>query len=227
METTSRTGTTDLTRVPGADAAPGEARPVDGFLRASFPFYGLDTAFAGPRWLLRTGSGADGQIEHGSLGHGDTPSYLTEASPSATREHRFAVVVTVASRPVRRSADGAGYLDATSVSSAAWLAGSGLLSCTWPARMERGMREDWLAQQTGVAWELADELQGAHVSSDWSALTLPVDGRPLPFHYRESEYGWVLAGSTHDGQAHLGAYGRGLSAYGLAFSQIGDLASYE
>ncbi|MEV6110604.1 hypothetical protein AB0M28_38780, partial [Streptomyces sp. NPDC051940] len=218
METTSRTGTASSAYGEGGvTAPPGEERVVDEFLRASFPWYGLDQAFSGPRWLLRTGAGADGQIEHGSTGHGDTPSYLAEAG---LKDHRFTVVVTVASRPVRRSADGTGVLDATSVSSAAWLAGSGLLSCTWPAQMERAMREDWLAQQTGVAWELADDLQGP----GWSTLTLPVDGEPVPFHYRESEYGWVLAGATGN-TVHLGAYGRGMSAYGLAFSVVKDVTA--
>ncbi len=54
---------------------------------------------------------------------------------------------------------------------------------------------------------------------------LPVDGVPTSFHYRESEFGWVLAGSTEQG-VHLGAYGRGMSAYGLAFAVVKDIASY-
>ncbi|MDX6364283.1 MAG: hypothetical protein QOC85_3293, partial [Streptomyces sp.] len=39
------------------------------------------------------------------------------------------------------------------------------------------------------------------------------------------EFGWVLAGSTQEG-VHVGAYGRGMSAYGLGFSMIKDIASY-
>jgi hypothetical protein len=123
---------------------------------------------------------------------------------------------------VRRSADGTGVLEATSVSTAAWLAGSGLLSCTWPQEMERGLRQDWLDQQTGVAWELADELGGP----GWSTLTLPVDGVPTDFHYRESEYGWVLAGAAQEG-VHIGAYGRGMSAYGLGFAVVKDITTYQ
>jgi hypothetical protein len=68
---------------------------------------------------------------------------------------------------------------------------------------------------------LADDLAG----SAWSTLSLPVDGAPTPFHYRESEFGWVLAGPTHQG-VHLGAYGRGMSAYGLAFAVVKDIAAY-
>lgn len=35
----------------------------------------------------------------------------------------------------------------------------------------------------------------------------------------------MLAGSTRTG-VHIGAYGRGMSAYGLGFSAVEDLASY-
>ncbi len=204
---------------PGPAGVPGARRTVDGFLMAAFPWYGLDEAFTGPRWLLRVGAAADGTVEHGSTGHGEEPSLKDETSPD---EQRFAVVVTVASRPVRRSADGTGVLEATSVSTAAWLAGSGLLSCTWPLDMERSLRQDWLDQQTGVAWELADDVGG----QGWSSLSLPVDGEPADFHYRESEYGWVLAGSASEG-VHIGAYGRGMSAYGLGFSVVKDITGYE
>ncbi|WP_461029718.1 hypothetical protein [Streptomyces sparsus] len=214
METTSRAG------VPGrAVTRPSTRRTVDGYLSAGFPWYGLDEAFTGPRWLMRVGAGADGTVEHGSTGHGEEPSF----HPDTGRENqRFAVVVTVASRPVRKSADGAGVLDATSVTSAAWLAGSGLLSCTWPTRMERRLRQNWLDQQTDIAWDLAENLDG----DGWSTLSLPVDGVPADFHYRESEYGWVLAGAA-DGDVHLGAYGRGLSAYGLGFSAVEDITAYD
>ncbi|MBM9507704.1 hypothetical protein [Actinacidiphila acididurans] len=191
---------------------------VDGYLMADFPWYGLDEAFTGRRWLTTIGTSADGTVEYGSTGHGDEPTL--KADLSDPEGLRFAVVVTVAERPVRRSADGTGTLEATSVASAAWLAGSGLLSCTWPAHMERALRQDWLDQQTAAAWELADDLTG----SGWSTLTLPVDGIPTPFHYRESEYGWVMAGSASG--VHLGAYGRGMSAYGLGLSVVKDITDY-
>ena len=192
-------------------------RTIDGYLGADFPWYGLDEAFTGRRWLTPPGRGADGAVEHGSTGHGDEPSVKVEPSPDT---RRFAVVVSLAPRPVRRSADGTGVLDATSVSSAAWLAGSGLLSCTWPTQMERHLRDDWLTQQTAIAWDLADNLS----RPGWSTLTLPVDGAATTFHYRESEYGWVLAGSAPG--VHLGAYGRGMSAYGLGLAVVKDLTPY-
>lgn len=88
--------------------------------------------------------------------------------------------------------------------------------------MDHTLRDDWLEQQTETAWVLADDL----ASDDWATLTLPVDGVPTPFHYRESEYGWVLAGSTQAG-VHLGAYGRGMSAYGLGFSVVKDITALE
>ncbi|MDF4253582.1 hypothetical protein ABZ686_16070 [Streptomyces sp. NPDC006992] len=216
METTSRPAGESG---PAAQGVPGARRAVDDYLMAAFPWYGLDAAFTGPRWLMQVGTAADGTVEHGSTGHGEEPSLRVETTPE---DESFAVVVTLASRPVRRSGDGTGTLEATSVSTAAWLAGSGLLSCSFPMEMDRSLRQDWLDQQTGVAWELADDLDG----SGWSSLSLPVDGIPTDFHYRESAYGWVLAGSAQEG-VHLGAYGRGMSAYGLGFAVVKDITGYE
>lgn len=218
METTSR----GVAQAPAAESGqqfPSARRTVDGYLLAPFPWYGLDEAFTGPRWLMQVGTAADGAVEHGSIGHGEEPSVRNEAT--ADEREKFAVVVTVAANPVRRSADGTGLMEATTVSSAAWLAGVGLLSFTWPGQMDHSLRDDWLEQQTETAWVLADDLSGP----DWSTLSLPVDGVPTPFHYRESEFGWVLAGSTQEG-VHLGAYGRGMSAYGLGFAMIKDIAAY-
>ncbi|MGW1895717.1 hypothetical protein ACWCP6_36545 [Streptomyces sp. NPDC002004] len=220
METTSRVGAQASAAEGGQPVTPAR-RSVDGYLRASFPWYGLDEAFTGPRWLMQVGVSADGSVEHGSIGHGDEPSVKTEGRDGGADKERFAAVVTVAANPVRRSADGTGVLEATSVSSAAWLAGSGLLAFTWPPQLDHSLRDDWLDQQTEAAWVLADDLDGA----DWATLSLPVDGVPTPFHYRESEFGWVLAGSTREG-VHIGAYGRGMSAYGLGFSVVKDIAEY-
>ncbi|GHF63501.1 hypothetical protein GCM10018783_35970 [Streptomyces griseosporeus] len=220
METTSR-AVAQAPAAEGGQQVPSARRTVDGYLRAPFPWYGLDEAFTGPRWLMQVGTAADGAVEHGSIGHGDEPSVRGEAGADGEPREKFAVVVTVAAQPSRRSADGTGLLEATTVSSAAWLAGVGLLSFTWPGQMDHSLRDDWLEQQTETAWALADDLDGP----DWSTLSLPVDGVPTPFHYRESEFGWVLAGSTQQG-VHVGAYGRGMSAYGLGFAQIKDIASY-
>ncbi|MFE7760283.1 hypothetical protein [Streptomyces sp. NPDC057438] len=222
METTSRVGA-QASAAEGGQQAPSARRTVDGYLPAPFPWYGLDEAFTGPRWLMQVGTSAEGAVEHGSIGHGDEPSVRNEYTAAADDEvkERFAVVVTVAANDVRRSADGTGVLEATSVSSAAWLAGVGLLSFTWPGQLDHTRRDDWLDQQTETAWVLADDLAGP----DWSTLSLPVDGVPTPFHYRESEFGWVLAGSTSQG-VHVGAYGRGMSAYGLGFAAIKDIEEY-
>jgi hypothetical protein len=229
METTSRLEAQDTVGDPDApDGEPPLAaatagttaqRAVDDYRRASFPWYGLDEAFTGPRWLMQVGTAADGTVQHGAVGHGDEPSIRPEAA-GAERE-RFAAVITVVASPVRHSGDGTGVLDATTVSSAAWLAGSGLLAYTWPAQLDHSLRDDWLDQQTETAFELADDLAGPA----WSMLSLPVDGVPTTFHYRESEFGWVLAGSTRAG-VHIGAYGRGMSAYGLGFSAVQDLGAY-
>ena len=173
-QTTSRAVAQETTEESGRQV-PSARRTVDGYLLAPFPWYGLDEAFTGPRWLMQVGMAADGAVEHGSIGHGDEPSVLNEASEG---REKFAVVVTVAANPSRRSADGTGLLEATSVSSAAWLAGVGLLSFTWPGQMDHSLRDDWLDQQTETAWALADDLDGP----DWSTLSLPVDGVPTPFH---------------------------------------------
>jgi hypothetical protein len=219
METTSRVEAQDSPSSSTAEGVPAARRTVDGYLRAPFPWYGLDEAFTGQRWLMQVGTAADGSVQHGSMGHGDEPSIKSDAT--GAEKERFAVVVTVGSSPVRRTGDGTGVLDATTVSSAAWLAGSGLLAYTWPAQLDHSLRDDWLDQQTETAFELADDLAGPA----WSELSLPVDGVPMPFHYRESEFGWVLAGSTGNG-VHIGAYGRGMSAYGLGFSAVEDLGTY-
>ncbi|MFJ6212842.1 hypothetical protein ACIQGZ_05845 [Streptomyces sp. NPDC092296] len=204
MDTTSR-------------AAGVVAAALDGYLAADFPWYGLDDGWTGNRWLMQVGAGAEGTVDYGSVGHGDEPTARQYEGPDS---RRFAVVVTVARRPGRRSADGTGVLEATSASSAAWLAGSGLLSATWPGQMGRSLRQDWLDQQTAIAWDLADDLAGPN----WSSLSLPVGGRPQDFRYRESEYGWVLAGEAPG--VLLGAYGRGVSAYALGFADIADIARY-
>ncbi|QKW08980.1 hypothetical protein HUT18_23950 [Streptomyces sp. NA04227] len=204
----------------GGRRNPAALRTLDSYLLAPFPWYGLDEAFTGPRRLMQVGTAADGTVEHGSTGHGDSPWARAEERDNTERD-RFTVVVTVAASPVRGSGDGTGTLEATSVSTAAWLAGVGLLSVTWPSQLDHSLRDDWLEQQTETAWVLADDLQGP----DWTRLSLPVDGIPTSFHYRESEFGWVLAGSTPTG-AHLGAYGRGMSAYGLGFCVIKDLSTY-
>ncbi|MET7619435.1 hypothetical protein [Streptomyces sp. NPDC005408] len=229
METTSRLaaqGTVSDSPAPGGQRPLAEApagtpprRAVDEYLRASFPWYGLDEAFTGPRRLMQVGTAADGTVQHGATGHGDEPSIRSEAG--GTERERFAAVITVAASPVRRSGDGTGVLDATTASSAAWLAGSGLLAHTWPGQLDHSLRDDWLDQQTETAFELADDLHG----EAWSMLSLPVDGEPTSFHYRESEFGWVLAGSTRTG-VHIGAYGRGMSAYGLGFAVVQDLGAY-
>ncbi|MEU1124636.1 hypothetical protein ABZ371_13970 [Streptomyces sp. NPDC005899] len=218
METTSRVGADGAPRAVTAEGTPTARRSVDGYLKAPFPWYGLDEAFTGPRWLMTVAAAADGTVQHGSTGHGEEP--VVRADAGAERA-RFAVVVTVGSSPVRHTGDGTGVLEATTVSSAAWLAGSSLLAYTWPPQMDHTLRGEWLDQQTETAFELADDLGQA----PWSTLSLPVGGVPVSFHYRESEFGWVLAGSAPDG-VHIGAYGRGMSAYGLGFSVIGDIASY-
>lgn len=214
------TATARAAEVPGRRTAE-PVDPLAPYLAADFPWYGLDDGWSGRRWLLQAGAGGNRlpqprAIDYGSVGHGEELPKQHEARDV----RRFAVVVTVARRPGRRSADGTGVLEATTASSAAWLAGSGLLAATWPGQLDRSRRQDWLDQQTALAWDLADDLGGP----GWSPLTLPVNGLPQSFRYRESEYGWVLAGEAPG--VLIGAYGRSVSAYGIGFSAIPDLAAY-
>ncbi len=192
---------------------------VDAYLRADFPWYSLDEGWTGNRWLVPAGTSPDGAVDYGSIGHGDEP-VRSYGKQDAAEARRYAVVVTVARRPGRRLGDGTGTLDATSVSSAAWLAGAGLLAAAEQFPLARDLRQNWLDQQSALAWDLADDLAGP----GWSSLTLPVNGTPQPFRYRESEYGWVLAGDAPG--VHLGAYGRGISAYGIGFTTVTDVAAY-
>ncbi|GGQ57356.1 hypothetical protein [Kitasatospora griseola] len=216
MDATQTTADPAATRRPAAD-------PLAAYRAADFPWYGLDEGWTGRRWLGQVGNGQNPRAaqsdtpDYGTLGHGDEPARGPE--PRDTR--RFAVVVTVARREVRRSADNTGTLEATSASSAAWLAGAGLLAATWPGNLDRTLRQHWLDQQSTLAWDLADDLDGPA----WSSLTLPVNGVPQPFRYRESEYGWVLAGEAPG--VLIGAYGRSVSAYGIGFTTVPDLESYD
>lgn len=116
------TATAQAAEVPGRRTAE-PADPLAPYQAADFPWYGLDEGWTGRRWLLQAGAGGirPGQprtIDYGSLGHGEEPPRQQETHGN----RRFAVVVTVAHRPGRRSADGTGLLEATSASSAAWLA---------------------------------------------------------------------------------------------------------
>jgi hypothetical protein len=222
MDATSQAG--GATATAGGPVVGGQAGPADPlvpYLSADFPWYGLDDGWTGRRYLMQAGASgprgwAAGSVDYGTLGHGDEPAKQYE--PREMR--KFAVVVTVARRDSRRSADNTGILEATSASSAAWLAGSGLLAATWPGQLDRALRQDWLDQQSSLAWDLADDLAGP----GWSTLSLPVNGLPQPFRYRESEYGWVLAGEAPG--VLLGAFGRGVSAYGVGFATVADLGGY-
>ncbi|WP_406296858.1 hypothetical protein OG948_14635 [Embleya sp. NBC_00888] len=202
----------------------GEALPADEagkpdllaeYLGADFPWYGLDEGWNGRRWLSSVCRGR-GAIEYGTLGHGDLPS----RRPGDPTPRRFVSVVTVPQRPKRPAGDGTGQMEATSKSSAASLAGVALLAESWPWQLDRTTRAEWLDQQTNIAWDLSDNLTGP----GWTDLAIPVDGVPSRFRYRESAYGWVLAGESAG--VYIGVYGRGASAYGLGLSRSVDLRTY-
>jgi hypothetical protein len=188
----------------------------DRFADADFPVYGLDGAWSGRRWLSTVCLGPDGVIEYVSLGHGDEPN----RRPDDPSPRRFVTVVTVPQRPERKSEDGA-IMEATSRTGAASIAGVGLLADSWPWQVNRDLRSDWLRQQTEIAWELADNLDGA----EWTLMPSPVDGVPADLRFRESEYGWVLAGEGPG--VFLGVYGRGISPHELGLERVDSLISYD
>jgi len=217
----------------GADKRPGRTAAADDFVpgppvaavsvsalaasepevwpgqRTAVPWYGLDEAWSGDRWLGSIMLGPDGAAEYGTLGHGDHPA----RRPDDMSPRRFCGVVTMA-RLDRRPGGGATILEPTTLSTLAAVAGLGLLSDAWPWAVDKDLRGDWLHQQTELAYEVAETLDDA----PWRAVQLPVDGKPTRFRYRESEYGWVLAAELRE--CWLGAYGRGVTAYGLGFEQV-------
>jgi hypothetical protein len=173
------------------------------------PWYGLDDAWGGARWLGSIMLGPDGTAEYGTLGHGDLPA----RRPDDVSPRRFCGVVTMARLP-RRPGGAQTILEPTTLSTLAAVAGLGLLSDDWPWAVDKALRGDWLHQQTELAYEVAENLD----DPPWRAVQLPVDGKPTRFRYRESEYGWVLAAELRE--CWLGAYGRGVTAYGLGFAQV-------
>ena len=85
METTSRAAAQGVGRARRGRT--GRLRPAYGrrLSAAAFPWYGLDEAFTGPRWLMQVGAAADGTVEHGSIGHGDEPSITVRDASGRTR----------------------------------------------------------------------------------------------------------------------------------------------
>jgi hypothetical protein len=213
-----------------ADAVPGAAQvgahpsaeaidALDTFTRADLPWYGLDAGWQGPRSLGAVCTGRDGLVEFGTLRHGDGGALR----PDAVAQRRAVTVLTMARlgrRPLYKS-DGttAGSVEAMTVSAAAALAGVGLVDDNWPWQLDATIRQHWVDQQRDMAYEVAETL-GAQ---PWQSLTLLVGEQQQDFHYRESLYGWVMAAARPD--CFLAAYGRGVSAYSLAFVRV-DPALY-
>jgi hypothetical protein len=80
METTGRAGAEGAPSAVTAEGVPSTRRTVDGYLQASFPWYGLDEAFTGPRWLMQVGTAAAGTVR--SLWYGVTPAARSSGSRS-------------------------------------------------------------------------------------------------------------------------------------------------
>lgn len=196
----------------GPEADRSEA--LSGFVASGLPWYGLDAGWQGARDLGSVSTGPDGIVEFGTLRHGDPPA----TRPDSRAQRRSVTVLTMARlgrRPVcKPGGEQAGTVEAMTVGSAAALAGVGLVQDNWPWDLETSLRQQWLDQQVEMAYLVSDTLAGA----PWQPLTLPVGQQQQPFHYRESPYGWVMAASRPD--CFLAAYGRGVSAYSLAFVRV-------
>ncbi len=184
------------------------------FRNAQLPWYGLDGGWRGDRRLGSLIADADGTVQYGTLLHGDAPT----GRPGGDPQRRAVTVITMAPLPrrpaLRQDGIARGFVEASTVSSAAAVAGIGLVEEQWPWHLDASVREQWMNQQRDLAAQVADRLGDL----PWRLLTLTVDRLPHAFHYRESEYGWVLATATQ--HCFLAAYGRGVSAYALAFTQV-------
>ena len=190
------------------------------FLAAQLPWYGLDAGWRGERRLGSLCADVDGTVQYGSLLHGDAPA----GRPGGDPQRRAVTVVTMAPLPrrpaLRPDGTARGFVEASTVASAAAVAGIGLVEEQWPWHLDVAVRQHWMDQQRELAAQVADRLGDL----PWRLLTLSVDLLPQVFHYRESEYGWVLATATQ--HCFLAAYGRGVSAYSLAFTRV-SLADYD
>jgi hypothetical protein len=187
---------------------------LSAYAGAGLPWYGLDAGWQGARGLGSVSTGPDGIVEFGTLRHGDPPS----TRPDARAQRKSVTVLTMARlgrRPLFKP-DGqpAGSVEAMTVGAAAALAGVGLVEDNWPWDLDPSVRQQWLDQQRELAYVVSEVLAG----DPWQPLTLPVGQQQQPFHYRESPYGWVMASARPD--CFLAAYGRGVSAYSLAFVRV-------
>lgn len=205
---------------------PGLVRPrrtgqsAEDFRSALLPWYGLDEGWHGPRRLGTLRRDPDGTVQYGTLEHGDRAA----GRPGENPQRRAVTVITMLPLPRRPATlpDGstAGHLEAATVATAAAVAGIGLVDDQLPWHLDAALRQSWIDQQRELAARVADRLG----DEPWRLLTLTVDRAPQVFHYRESEYGWVAVAAARD--ALLAAYGRGVSAYSLAFTRA-DPAGYE
>ncbi|HEY3870186.1 MAG TPA: hypothetical protein VGM10_17610 [Actinocrinis sp.] len=202
-------------QAPGTEQGPRPRRlSAEDFRTARLPWYGLDEGWHGPRRLGTLRRDPDGTVQYGTLEHGDRPA----GRPGENPQRRAVTVITMLALPRRPAA--AGHLEATTVATVAAVAGIGLVDDQLPWHLDAALRQRWIDQQRELAARVADRLG----DEPWRLLTLTVDRAPQVFHYRESEYGWVAVAAVHN--ALLAAYGRGVSAYSLAFTRA-DPAGYE
>ncbi len=222
METTSRGGTNRAQRRSRTTRA-APRNPSTAICGPRSPGTAWTRRSRGTRWLIQVGLSAEGTVEHGSLGPRGPADPQGDAADGGTRTGHPAVRGGRHPRQPARTAQ------------------RGRHRHRWrPPRSPRGVagrfgtallhlaRAGWTAGCARTGWTSRPRSPG-NSPTTWRVptgrtLTLPVDGIPTPFRYRESEYGWVLAGSAPG--VHVGAYGRGMSPYGLGLGVVRDITAY-
>lgn len=134
---------------PATVASSGDARAE--FRAAQLPWYGLDAGWRGVRRLGALCADADGTVQYGTLLHGDAPT----SRPGEDPQRRAVTVVTMAPLPrrpaLRPDGTARGFVEASTVSSVASVAGIGLVEEQWPWHLDATVRQHWMDQQRDLA----------------------------------------------------------------------------
>jgi len=185
----------------------------------ALPWYGLGRGVHRTALADAGGGGRDGMVQHGSSDTATSRRYdRTLRTVHADRE-RFAAVVTIPANPVPSAVTApVSWRPPRFPRPPGWPV-QDWASFTWPAQMDHVRRGDCRpADRDGL--ELADDLEGDDCRRSRSPSTACRPTSTTAVRVRLGARRLARSG------VHLGAYGRGLSAYGLAFSVIVDLGSY-
>jgi len=162
-------------------------------LSAGFPVYGLTSGLLEPRWLelWDTRRPRSEQVWRVGLGHGDA----THAGPRV-------IVTTVPRLPPMQVGD-VRYGPTVADDAIGWAQQSMLHAVAPDFPADSPDRQEWWRYQL----ELAGWLSGNLDAEDWATVSLPVDGRRLPFQVRregpawaaftETDAGWIALDGIH------------------------------